>query len=147
MQKLGLIVVDDPSKADVAILRAPAPFQSQHPQYFFGSRQHEGRLEFSPEDEGYAKLLEISKGTPTVFITTLERPLVLANVLPHATALIGDFGIADGPLLRLLTGSLKPGGHLPFNLRRSIEAVERQSSDVPDDDRAPLFTRGFGLSY
>ncbi|MFC6645429.1 glycoside hydrolase family 3 N-terminal domain-containing protein [Granulicella cerasi] len=144
---IGLTVVDDPSQAEVAIVRAPAPYQSEHTQYFFGSRQHEGRLAFATSDEAYAKLLSISERTPTIFVTTLERPLILTNVLPHATAVIGDFGIGDAPLLKLLTGQLHPQGHLPFNLPSSPEAVAAQKSDLPDDDANPLFKRGFGLSY
>jgi beta-glucosidase len=145
-QALGFTVVSDPSQADVVVIRAPAPYQSEHPQYFFGSRQHEGRLGFTLKDEAYARLLALSKSTPTVFITTLERPLILTNVQPYATALIGDFGISDSPLLRLLAGSLHPKGHLPFNLPRTEEAIRAQKSDVPDDDLNPLYRRGFGLS-
>lgn len=71
---VGWQVVPDPSQADVAIIRAPAPFQSNHPGYFFGSRQHEGRLNFLPTDAAFAELLKASRTTPCVFITTLERP-------------------------------------------------------------------------
>jgi len=52
--------------------------------------------------------------------------LILTNVKAHASALLGDFGIADGPLLALLTGKASPGGHLPFELPSSEEAVRQQ---------------------
>ena len=143
----GWQVVAEPSQADVAIIRAPAPYQSEHPGYFFGSRQHEGRLNFLPTDAAFGELLKASKTTPTIFITTLERPLILTDVMPHATAVLGDFGIADKPLLELLKGSLVFSGHLPFELPRSTAAVEEQKSDLPDDSAAPLFPWGFGLSF
>jgi beta-glucosidase len=83
----------------------------------------------------------------TVFLTTLERPLILTNVRPHATALLGDFGISDEPLLALITGKASPGGHLPFELPSSEKAVEQQKSDLPHDSQSPLFPFGCGLHY
>jgi beta-glucosidase len=140
-------VVDDPNKADVAIIRAPAPYQSEHPGYFFGSRQHEGRLNFVDSDEAFAALLRVGGIVPTIFTTTLERPLILSNVRSHATALLGDFGIADGPLLALITGKASPAGHLPFELPSSADAVQKQKSDLPHDSENPLYPFGFGLRY
>jgi beta-glucosidase len=84
---------------------------------------------------------------PTVFLTTLERPLILTNVRTHVTALLGDFGISDGPLIGLITGNLSPHGHLPFELPSSVEAVRQQKSDLPHDSQSPLFPFGFGLNY
>jgi len=146
-KKAGFTVVDDPSKADVAIIRAAAPYQTEHPGYFFGLRQHEGRLNFVDSDAAYAALLRASTVVPTVFTTTLERPLILSNVKPHATALLGDFGIADGPLLALITGKMSPAGHLPFELPSSVDAVNKQRSDLPHDSEGPLYPFGFGLHY
>jgi beta-glucosidase len=146
-EALGFIVVMDPAQADLAIIRAPAPYQSEHPNFFFGSRQHEGRLTFTETDAAYSELLRVSSMVSTVFLTTLERPLILANVRTHATALLGDFGISDEPLLALITGKLSPGGHLPFELPSSLEAVRQQKSDLPHDSDAPLFPFGFGLHY
>ena len=84
---------------------------------------------------------------PTVFVTMLDRPLVLQNVVSHSRALLGTFGIADAPLLRVITGQITPGGHLPFELPSSRETVEQQKSDLPHDSRNPLFIFGFGLTY
>ena len=143
----GFAVVMDPARADLAIIRAPAPYESEHPNFFFGSRQHEGRLGFTEKDAAYAELLRVSPIVPTIFLTTLERPLILANVVPHTTALLGDFGISDEPLFALITGKVSPGGHLPFELPSSVEAVEQQKSDLPHDSQSPLFEFGFGLHY
>ncbi len=60
----GFVVVTDPAQADLAIIRAPAPYESEHPNFFFGSRQHEGRLTFTEKDAAYAELLRReSKGS------------------------------------------------------------------------------------
>jgi len=144
-EALGFIVVTDPAQADLAIIRAPAPYESEHPNFFFGSRQHEGRLTFTEKDAAYAELLRVSPMVPTVFLTTLERPLILTNVRTRATALLGDFGISDEPLLALITGKVLPGGHLPFELPSSVEAVKKQKGDLPHDSQSPLFPFGFGL--
>ena len=146
-EAVGFIVVTDSAQADLAIIRAPAPYESEHPNFFFGSIQHEGRLEFTEKDAAYAELLRVSSKVPTVFLTTLERPLILTNVRPHATALLGDFGIEDEPLLALITGKVSPSGHLPFELPSSAEAVERQKSDLPHDSQSPLYPFGMGLHY
>lgn len=143
----GFIVVTDPAQADLAIIRAPAPFESEHPNFFFGSRQHEGRLTFTEKDAAYVELARVGPIVPTVFLTTLERPLILTNVSTYATALLGDFGISDEPLLALVTGKLSPNGHLPFELPSSAEAVRQQKSDQPHDSHSPLFPFGFGLHY
>jgi beta-glucosidase len=146
-EAVGFIVVTDPAQADLAIIRAPAPYQSEHPNFFFGSRQHEGRLTFTEKDAAYAELLRVSPMVPTVFLTTLERPLILTNLSPYATALLGDFGISDEPLLALITGKVSPSGHLPFELPSSGETVKKQKSDLPHDSQSPLFPSGFGLHY
>ena len=57
----GLMVVDDPAHADVAIIRAETPSDMLHPGYFFGGRQHEGRLNFKPGDPAYDALLRCGK--------------------------------------------------------------------------------------
>ena len=146
-EAIGFVVVTDPAQADLAIIRAPAPYESELLNFFFGSIQHEGRLAFTEKDAAYAELLRVSSKVPTVFLTTLERPLILTNVRPHATALLGDFGIEDEPLLALIAGKVFPGGRLPFELPSSVEAVKRQKSDLPHDSQSPLFPFGLGLHY
>ena len=44
--RYGFTVVSNLSKADIAIVRTDAPFQTLHPNYMFGAMQHEGRLDF-----------------------------------------------------------------------------------------------------
>jgi beta-glucosidase len=79
-----------------------------------------------------------------VFLTTLERPLILTSARPHASALLGDFGIGDEAVI---SGVVPPAGHLPFELPSSVESVTHQKSDLPHDSQSPLFPFGFGLHY
>ena len=146
-QAVGFTVVTDPAQASLGVVRLPSPYASAHPNFFFGAAQHEGRLNFTPADPAYAELLRVSRTVPTVVVTTLERPSILTDIQPHATALLGDFGLADGPLFALLTGAASPEGHLPFELPSSVESVEKQRSDLPHDSAMPLYPFGYGLSY
>jgi len=130
-----------------AIFHVPAPFQSEHTGHFFGGRQHEGRLNYTDQDTAYVDFVRVSAMVPTIFATNLERPILLKNVVEHSTALLGEFGIVDDQLLRLISGKSSPTAHLPFELPSSIEAVRAQKSDVAHDSKDPLFPIGFGLKY
>ncbi len=142
----GFVVVDVPSKADVAIVRASAPFEMQHPGYFFGSLQHEGRLSFVPGDAAY-DAVQMCAGTPVVMTISLDRPAILTNLQDKTLAILANFGISDNALFDVLSGISKPEGRLPFELPSSMEAVETQKSELPHDSRRPLYAYGFGLSY
>jgi beta-glucosidase len=142
----GFTVVDSPAQADVAILRAEAPFETLHPGYFFGGRQHEGRLNFEPGDAAYDALLKCGK-TPAVMTVSLDRPAILTEVKDRTAALLGNFGISDDALFAVLSGKARPEGKLPFELPSSMEAVRMQKSDLPHDSLKPLYAFGFGLRY
>ncbi|MGK9167800.1 glycoside hydrolase family 3 C-terminal domain-containing protein [Inquilinus limosus] len=143
----GFTVVDDPGQADFALVRAAAPYEILHPNYTFGSRQHEGRLDFRDGDPDYEAIKRASAVVPTVVTVYLDRPAVLTDVSSRATALIGNFGITDDALLDVLQGKARPRGRLPFELPSSMAAVLAQASDAPYDSRAPLYPFGYGLRY
>jgi beta-glucosidase len=142
----GFTVVDSPEKADVAIVRAETPFELLHPGYFFGSRQHEGRLNFQPGDAAYDAVLKCGK-TPVVMTVSLDRPAVLTEIREKTAALLGNFGISDDALFAVLSGEAKPEGKLPFELPSSMAAVKAQRSDLPHDSEKPLYAFGYGLRY
>jgi beta-glucosidase len=140
----GLVVVDTAAEADIAIIRAETPAEKRHPGYFFGSRQHEGRLNLQPGDPAYDALLQCGK-TPAVMTVYMDRPAILTDVKDKVAALYADFGVSDASLLDVLMGNGKAQGHLPFELPSSMEAVEAQSSDVPHDSAKPLYPYGYAL--
>ncbi|MEG3168478.1 glycoside hydrolase family 3 N-terminal domain-containing protein [Sphingomonas sp. LB3N6] len=143
----GFTVVERPQDADLAIVRIAAPF-TQHTNYFFGARHHEGSLAFPPDN---ADRLAIERATaaliPLVVSAYLDRPAILTDIQPGMTALLADFGVGDGPLLDVLLGHGRPEGRLPFELPASMAAVERQRPDLPSDTGRPLYARGYGLRY
>ena len=145
--RYGFTVVNDVSQAEVAIVRTTAPFQTLHPQYMFGSMQHEGDLGFQSADTTFARIKAIAAAVPTIVTVYLDRPAILGSLKDVSAALIGNFGVSDQALLDVVTGKARPEGHLPFELPSSMQEVEAQRSDVPHDTAHPLYPIGFGLAY
>jgi beta-glucosidase len=141
----GLVVVDDPAKADAAIIRLQAPSELLHPYHFFGSRQHEGRLDFRAGDKDFDALMALRGKTRIVAAVFLDRPAVLTGVVEAADVLLANFGLSDEALLDTVTGRAVPKGRLPVELPSSMAAVERQDPARPDDSEKPLFPYGAGL--
>jgi beta-glucosidase len=137
-------VVGAPADADLAIVRVGAPFE---PRSELGLEElfHAGSLAFDAQT--LAHLLEVAAAVPTVVVIDLDRPAVIPELAAAAAGLIGAFGATDAVVLDLIFGNSSPTGKLPFELPSSMEAVERQLSDVPADSQNPLFPLGFGLSY
>ena len=146
-EERGFTVVDRPEQASVAIMRVSAPFQTLHPGYTFGSRQHEGNLGFVDGAADYEAIKKVSAKIPTIVTVYLDRPAILTNLQDKVAGLLGNFGISDAGLLDVLTGKAKPQGKLPFELPSSEEDVDHQAEDVPHDTKHPLYRFGFGLTY
>lgn len=137
-----LIVVDDPAEADVAIVRLDAPWESD-PQSALGDFFHGGGLEFSAET--VARVAAVAAATPTVIVVYLERPAVLTPLLPHAEAIVADFGASDQVVVDALAGRTPFSGRLPFDLPRSAASIEASREDVPFDTADPVFRHGDGV--
>jgi beta-glucosidase len=136
-------VVDDISKADIAILRLNAPYEKRKGMmegYF-----HAGELDFKEPEK--TRILNIVNQVPTIVDIYLERPAVIPEIAEKSAALLGHFGANDDAILDILFGKFNPQGKLPFELPSSMEAVRKQKEDVPYDSENPLFEFGHGLSY
>lgn len=143
----GLVPVQDLAEAELAIIRTATPFQTLHPNFTFGSFQHEGDLSFKDGAADYEAIKTASAKVPTIVAVYLDRPAILTNVRDKASALIGDFGAGDDAFLDALTGAAPPRGKLPFELPSSMAAVEAQAEDAPHDSKDPLYPIHFGLTY
>ena len=138
------IPVPDPAKADVTILRLRAPYEARN-NYFLEARFHAGRLDF---DAGtLARVAELSEVTPVILDVYLDRPAILGPLADDAAAIIANYGCAEDSLLDVIFGVAAPQGRLPFELPRSMAAVEASLPDLPADTADPLYPYGFGLSY
>jgi len=143
----GFTVVDSIEQADLALLRVSAPFETLHPNYLFGSMQHEGSLDFADSSPEYQMIERAVARVPTIVNVYLDRPAILSKFSGKVGALLVNFGASDRALLDVITGKAKPEGRLPFELPSSMQEVEAQSSDLPHDTAHPLYKLGSGLSY
>lgn len=143
----GLTVVSDPAEADVAIVRADAPFETLHPGFVFGAMQHEGNLGFRDGNADFEAIKRVSAVVPTVVTVYLDRPAILTAVRERAGALIANFGVSDAALLDVVMGRARAEGRLPFELPSSMAEVEAQRSDLPHDTAHPLYRFGFARRY
>ena len=134
-------VVDDPADADLVILRLSAPFELRA-EYFLEFAFHQGSLDF-PADvvERVRKLAALA---PVALDVSLDRPAVLTPLASMVTGLSASFGASDAALLDALSGRIRPRGRLPFELPRSMAAVEAAREDVPSDTADPLYAHGAG---
>jgi len=140
---IELEVVDNPSEADLAIVRISAPYYPR--DGLMESNFHSGDLDFKGDEK--ARLTTLLTSVPTIVSIYLDRAAVIPEIAEHSTALVADFGATDEVLLQLLHGEFAPSGKLPLELPRSMRAVEQQLEDVPYDSADPLFPFGFGLSW
>src|SRR5207237_4594318 len=102
--RYGFTVVTNPARADIAIVRTNAPFQTLHPNYAFGAIWHEGDLGFRAGDAEFEEIKRITAVAPTIVTIYLDRPAILTELKDRASALVGNFGVSDAALLDVLTG-------------------------------------------
>ncbi|MFI6794416.1 glycoside hydrolase family 3 C-terminal domain-containing protein [Streptosporangium canum] len=136
-------VVATPEEADIAIVRLAAPYEPRSGT--FESFFHAGGLAF-PEAE-IARLRVLQGKADTVVGVYLERPAVFPEIAEGAAAVLGDSGANDAAFLDVVFGRRSPLGRLPYELPRSMAAVEASRSDMPYDSADPLYPFGHGLSY
>ncbi len=136
-------VVTDPASADLALVRMQTPYEPRPGG--FEAMFHAGSLDI-PADE-VTRLRELAATVPTVLDMHLDRPAILTGVADAVAALVASFGGSDAAFLDVVFGRALPEGSLPFDLPRSMAAVEASRSDVPYDTEDPLFRFGHGLRY
>jgi beta-glucosidase len=105
---------------------------------------HAGSLDFMAEE--VAHIAEIAAVVPTVVDVVLDRPAILGPVVEAAHAVVGNWGASAEALLDVLSGAAPATGRLPFDIPRSMAAVEASRPDVPFDTEDPLFRFGHGLA-
>ncbi len=129
------------AEADVALLRLSVPYEQRGPGFeaFF----HAGSLDFPADVLDH--VAGVAAQVPTVVVVHLDRPAILTRIAATVPSLVVEFGAGAPALLDALTGRVPPEGRLPFDLPRSMAAVEASREDVPFDTADPLFRFGHGL--
>ncbi|MFJ2532657.1 glycoside hydrolase family 3 protein [Microbacterium maritypicum] len=135
-------VVETPGEADLAIIRLHAPFEER--ETMFENFFHAGSLAFS--EQMVAHVREVADAVPTVVDVLADRPPILTPIVEAAAAVTVNWGASGAALLDVLSGAFPAQGALPFDLPRSMAAVEASRPDVPFDTADPLFRFGHGLS-
>lgn len=141
--KLGE-VVEKPDEADVAVIRLDPPFDPRDDlalEAFF----NQGTLNYRPGL--VARLKHLEGMVPVVVDANLERPAILTPLVDTLSALLADVGVSDEIAAEVIMGERTPDGKLPFEVPRSMEAVEASEEDVANDTDNPLFEAGFGETY
>ncbi|KAA9394586.1 glycoside hydrolase family 3 protein [Kocuria coralli] len=138
--RLGTIV-DDPSQAELAVVRLDAPFDPRPGGFeaFF----HAGSLEFPPEERD--RIVALCRQVPTIVVLFLDRPAIVPEIAQEAAALLVEFGARDDAVVDVLLGTATARGRLPFDLPSSTEHVEQSHSDAPFDTADPVFRFGDGI--
>ena len=139
------VVVDDPKKADLAIIRLNTPWVPVDTKNPFAKGFHHGDLDFKGAEK--EEILQLLKSVPTIVDIYLDRPAVIPEISAQSKALFANYGASDAALLDVIFGKAKPEGKLPFELPSSMEAVNKQKEDVPYDSENPLYKFGHGLRY
>ena len=131
-------VVATPEEADLAVLRIEAPYEERGSMFenFF----HAGSLAFLAETIAHVR--EVAAAVPTVVDVFLDRPAILTPFAEAGVALTANWGASPAALLDVLSGAARAEGALPFDVPRSMAAVEASRPDVPFDTADPLFRFG-----
>ena len=145
MEKRNLHVVSTPTEADFALLRLQAPYEPRPGG--FEAAYHAGSLEYNVTER--ARQAAIYSAVPTIVDIYLDRPAAIPEIVESAKAVMANFGASTDAFLDVVfnVDGAKPHGKLPFDLPRSMAAVEASKEDVPFDTENPVFRYGHGLSY
>ncbi|PKS08647.1 hypothetical protein jhhlp_005036 [Lomentospora prolificans] len=146
MEARNLTVVDTPEEADLALLRFVSPFKPTSGGGLMSSINN-GSIEFNTTEK--ARQAHIYATLPTVVDIKLNRAAAVPEIAEAATALFVSYGSSHDAFLDVVFGidGWSPKGQLPFDLPRSMAAVEASFEDVPFDSEDPLFRFGHGLRY
>jgi beta-glucosidase-like glycosyl hydrolase len=145
MEKRGLHVVNTTTEADMALIRLQTPYEPRPGG--FEKNYHSGSLEFNVTEK--ARQAAIYSAVPTIVDIYLERPAAIPEIVEQAKAVMGNYGASPDNFLDVVfnVNGAQPRGKLPFDLPRSMAAVEASREDVPFDTENPVFRFGHGLNY
>lgn len=97
----------------------------------------------------YAKM----KGKPVIVSVTVANPLIFTELEKQANAILINFGTQDQALLDMMTGKAEPSGLLPMQMPATMDTVEQQQEDVPQDvtcykdTEGNTYDFGFGMNW
>ena len=145
-------VVNNPSEADVIIMYIHTVFNGNQESglnrifdNFLSTLFPNGDLRFN--DEIKSKIDKYSKLKELIVVVDLNRPAILEHIKVSSSGVIATFGVLDQVIFEGIYGEFNPSGKLPFEIPSSMEAVNNQKEDLPDDSLNPTYEFGYGISY
>ena len=102
----------------------------------FTNRSYKGKTIKTPNRDDMVLVRETRKvmgDKPVVVAICLDKPAVMKEFEPYASAILVAFGIQDQAILDIVSGKAEPTGLLPMQLPRDMETVETQKEDVAHD--------------
>ncbi|KAL1407869.1 hypothetical protein Q8F55_007305 [Vanrija albida] len=140
---LGVNGAASVDEADVAVVRLQTPWEAKG-KGAFCTMFHHGKLDF---DQATLDMVsELARKVPVVLDIFADRPPVLGSLDDDASAIMLSFGLSEPALIDVLYG-YSPKGKLPFDLPRSMQAVEASRTDTAFDTKEPTYRFGHGLRY
>lgn len=139
-------VVNSPKEADVAIIRLHSPYETIGEGLgakFF----HHGRLDFDQHILDH--VAKLARHCSVIVDIAVDRPPILGDLVHSSSAIVINYGLDAQAMLDVLfsVDGSSPKGRLPFDLPRSMQAIDDSRTDVAYDTRDPIFFRGHGLRY
>lgn len=121
------------------------------------NRSYRGKAAIVYNRSDLDSLLEVRRrlgpGKPLVAALKPDRPMIVAEFEPQTDAILVDFGVDAGALMRILSGRDAPSGLLPMQIPRDMETVEAQCEDVGRDMEPHVDSEGnaydfaFGMTF
>lgn len=115
-----LVVVENGDAADVVVHRLTTPWEPRD-EYLVEHAFHAGSLAFAPKV--VSDIASEGVSVPTIVDVFMDRPALVAPLLPHVDVLIATFGVSAPALLDALGGRPTPVGRLPFEIPRDMESI------------------------
>jgi beta-glucosidase len=139
IEEAGLVAVGSADEADVVITRVAAPYDSRD-EFLLESSFHAGSLEF--DTATIERVAALATSAPVVLVVHLERPALLAPLVPHVATVVAVYGSSDSAVLEALLHPDRARGVLPFDVPSSTAEILNSRVDVPGDTAQPLFRAG-----
>ncbi|WP_308807206.1 glycoside hydrolase family 3 N-terminal domain-containing protein [Actinomyces sp. 594] len=121
-----------------------------------GDRAYRGKTNRAANETDLDAVLaarELMGDRPVIVVVRMHNPAVLAELEPHADAIVVDFGVQQSVVWELLAGEYEPSGLLPITLPASMDAVEAHCEDLPfdyaayTDSAGNAYRFGYGLNW
>jgi beta-glucosidase len=92
-------------------------------------------------------------GKPVIVAVNVANPLIFSEFEGDAAAILVSFNVQDQALLDILAGRAEPSARLPMQMPASMNVVEKQAEDVPQDmachqdSEGHRYDFGFGMNW